>query len=161
AHGGHPAGRRARIPQAAGVGAAAGGLSHHPGRHLLSRRQPRRHGVDGDGAARAPVRADARAGADDLDQLGGQLPDHAAPRARPPSPDAAERELQPPTHPPPTSLPPPLPIPPVYSKVNPADAPILTLALTSDTLPLPKVEDLAETRLVQKIAELSGVGLVS
>ena len=45
--------------------------------------------------------------------------------------------------------------------MNPADAPILTLALTSETLPLPQVEDLADTRLAQKIAELSGVGLVS
>ena len=42
--------------------------------------------------------------------------------------------------------------------MNPADAPILTLALTSETLPLPQVEDLAETRLAQKIAQLSGVG---
>jgi multidrug efflux pump len=58
-------------------------------------------------------------------------------------------------------LPKDLPNPPVYSKVNPADAPILTLALTSDTLPLPKVEDLADTRFAQKISQLPGVGLVS
>src|SRR5205807_4876914 len=60
-----------------------------------------------------------------------------------------------------TFLPKELPNPPVYSKVNPADAPILTLALTSPTLPLPQVEDLADTRLAQKISQLSGVGLVS
>jgi multidrug efflux pump len=60
-----------------------------------------------------------------------------------------------------TYLPPDLPNPPVYSKVNPADAPILTLALTSQTLPLAKVEDLADTALAQKISQLSGVGLVS
>ena len=60
-----------------------------------------------------------------------------------------------------TFLPANLPNPPVYSKVNPADAPILTLALTSETLPLPKVEDLADTRLAQKISQLPGVGLVS
>ena len=54
-----------------------------------------------------------------------------------------------------------LPNPPIYSKTNPADAPILTLALTSDTLPLTKVEDLADTRLAQKISQLPGVGLVS
>ena len=54
-----------------------------------------------------------------------------------------------------------LPNPPIYSKVNPADAPILTLALTSKTLPLSKVEDLADTRLAQKISQLPGVGLVS
>ena len=60
-----------------------------------------------------------------------------------------------------TYLPRDLPNPPIYSKVNPADAPILTLALTSNTLPLTKVEDLADTALAQKISQLSGVGLVS
>ena len=58
-------------------------------------------------------------------------------------------------------LPKDLPVPPVYSKVNPADAPILTLALTSDTLPLAQVEDLADTRLAQKISQLPDVGLVT
>jgi len=58
-------------------------------------------------------------------------------------------------------LPKDLPNPPVYSKVNPADAPIMTLALTSDTLPLQKVEDLTDTVIAQKISQLSGVGLVS
>jgi len=57
-------------------------------------------------------------------------------------------------------LPRDLPNPPVYTKTNPADAPILTLALTSDVLPLTKVQDLADTRLAQKISQLSGVGLV-
>src|SRR5216110_3267258 len=60
-----------------------------------------------------------------------------------------------------TYLPRDLPNPPIYSKVNPADAPILTLALSSDTLPLSKVEDLADTALAQKISQLPGVGLVS
>ncbi len=60
-----------------------------------------------------------------------------------------------------TYLPRDLPNPPIYSKVNPADAPILTLALTSDTLPLSKVEDFADTALAQKISQLPGVGLVS
>jgi multidrug efflux pump len=58
-------------------------------------------------------------------------------------------------------LPKDLPNPPVYSKVNPADSPIMTLALSSDTLALSKVEDLADTILAQKISQLSGVGLVS
>jgi multidrug efflux pump len=58
-------------------------------------------------------------------------------------------------------LPKDLPNPPVYSKVNPADSPIMTLALTSETLPLTKVEDLADTLMAQKISQLSGVGLVS
>src|SRR5579872_3203859 len=60
-----------------------------------------------------------------------------------------------------TYLPSDLPNPPIYSKVNPADAPILTLALTSDTLALSKIEDLADTALAQKISQLPGVGLVS
>ncbi|WP_373649162.1 MULTISPECIES: multidrug efflux RND transporter permease subunit [unclassified Schlesneria] len=60
-----------------------------------------------------------------------------------------------------TFLPRDLPNPPIYTKTNPADAPILTLALTSETLPLSKVEDLADTRLAQKISQLSGVGMVS
>ena len=58
-------------------------------------------------------------------------------------------------------LPRDLPNPPVYTKTNPADSPILTLALTSDTLPLTKIQDLADTRLAQKISQLSGVGMVS
>ncbi len=58
-------------------------------------------------------------------------------------------------------LPRDLPNPPVYSKTNPADAPVLILALTSETLPLAKVQDLADTRLAQKISQLPGVGLVS
>src|SRR3974377_1595262 len=54
-----------------------------------------------------------------------------------------------------------MPNPPVYSKVNPADTPILTLAITSDTLPLERVNDLADTVLAQKLSEVSGVGLVT
>ena len=60
-----------------------------------------------------------------------------------------------------TFLPRDLPNPPIYTKTNPADAPILTLALSSESLPLAKVEDLADTRLVQKISQLPGVGMVS
>ncbi|MGQ0634008.1 MAG: multidrug efflux RND transporter permease subunit [Planctomycetaceae bacterium] len=60
-----------------------------------------------------------------------------------------------------TFLPRDLPNPPIYTKTNPADAPILTLALYSDSLPLTKVEDLADTRVAQKISQLSGVGMVS
>ena len=54
-----------------------------------------------------------------------------------------------------------LPTPPVYRKVNPADAPILTLAVTSDTMPLPQVHDLVDTRVAQKLAQIPGVGMVS
>jgi multidrug efflux pump len=75
--------------------------------------------------------------------------------------DIAEQQVQAAINAASTFLPRDLSTPPIYSKVNPADAPILTLALTSATLPLPQVEDLAETRLAQKISQLSGVGLVS
>src|SRR5499433_4282197 len=75
--------------------------------------------------------------------------------------DVAQQDVQAAINAATTFLPRDLPNPPIYNKVNPADAPILTLALTSKTLPLEKVEDLADTRLVQKIAQLPGVGMVS
>ena len=75
--------------------------------------------------------------------------------------DVAEQEVQAAINAGATFLPKDLPNPPIYNKVNPADAPILTLALTSDSLPLTKVEDLADTTLAQKISQLTGVGLVS
>ncbi|MCX5808543.1 MAG: MdtB/MuxB family multidrug efflux RND transporter permease subunit [Proteobacteria bacterium] len=75
--------------------------------------------------------------------------------------DVAEQQVQAAINASFTYLPRDLPIPPVYSKVNPADAPILTLALTSKTMPLTQVEDLADTRFAQKISQLPGVGLVS
>ena len=75
--------------------------------------------------------------------------------------DIAEQEVQASINSASNLLPQGLPNPPIYSKINPADAPILTLALTSDSLPLSKVEDLADTTLAQKISQLSGVGLVS
>jgi len=75
--------------------------------------------------------------------------------------DVAEQQVQAAVNAAGTYLPANLPSPPIYSKINPADAPILTLALTSKTLPLSKVEDFADTRLAQKISQLPGVGLVS
>jgi multidrug efflux pump len=75
--------------------------------------------------------------------------------------DVAEQQVQAAINAAFTYLPSDLPTPPVYSKVNPADAPILTLALTSKTMSLPQVEDLADTRFAQKISQLPGVGLVS
>jgi multidrug efflux pump len=75
--------------------------------------------------------------------------------------DVAEQEVQAAINAAGTFLPTNLPVPPVYSKTNPADAPILTIAITSTTLPLPKVEELAETRMAQRISQLKGVGLVS
>ncbi|PYN07719.1 MAG: acriflavine resistance protein B [Candidatus Rokuibacteriota bacterium] len=75
--------------------------------------------------------------------------------------DIAEQQVQAAINAAASFLPKDLPNPPVYSKVNPADAPVLTLALTSDALALTAIQDLADTRLVQKIAQLPGVGLVS
>ena len=75
--------------------------------------------------------------------------------------DVAEQEVQAAINAAGTYLPVDLPNPPIYSKVNPADFPILTLALTSNTMPLSSVEDLADTTLAQKISQLSGVGMVS
>jgi len=75
--------------------------------------------------------------------------------------DIAEQEVQAAINAAQTYLPTDLPSPPVYSKMNPADSPILTLALTSSSLPLSQVEDFADTRLAQKISQLPGVGQVS
>jgi multidrug efflux pump len=75
--------------------------------------------------------------------------------------DVAEQEVQAAINAAQTYLPPDLPTPPIYSKTNPADTPVLTLALTSKTIPLSQVEDLADTRLAQKISQLQGVGMVS
>jgi multidrug efflux pump len=75
--------------------------------------------------------------------------------------DVAEQEVQAAINAAQTYLPPGLPSPPIYSKSNPADAPILTLAVTSKSFPLSKIEDYTDTRLVQKISQLPGVGLVT
>jgi multidrug efflux pump len=75
--------------------------------------------------------------------------------------DVAEQEVQAAINAAQTYLPSDLPVPPIYSKSNPADTPIITLALSSKSIPLPQVEDLADTRFAQKISQLPGVGLVS
>ena len=75
--------------------------------------------------------------------------------------DVAEQEVQAAINAASNLLPGDLPYPPIYSKVNPADPPIMTLALTSDALPMTQVEDMAETRVAQKMSQVSGVGLVT
>jgi multidrug efflux pump len=75
--------------------------------------------------------------------------------------DVAEQEVQAAINAGNSFLPADLPNPPIYSKVNPADAPIMTLALTSNSLPLDKIEDAADTNLAQKVSQVTGVGLVS
>ncbi len=75
--------------------------------------------------------------------------------------DVAEQEVQAAINAAATFLPLDLPMPPTYAKVNPADAPIVTLSITSETLPLPAMEDFVDTRLAPKLSEVSGVGLVT
>ena len=75
--------------------------------------------------------------------------------------DVAEQQVQAAINASANLMPSDLPVPPIYSKVNPADAPIITIAVTSKTVPLPKVQNLVDTRIAQKISQLPGVGLVS
>ncbi len=75
--------------------------------------------------------------------------------------DIAEQEVQAAINASGSFLPTDIPMPPLYSKVNPADAPILTLAVMSKTMPLPRLQNLIDTRVAQKISQLPGVGLVS
>src|SRR4051794_25168779 len=75
--------------------------------------------------------------------------------------DAAEQDVQAAINTAMNLLPPTLPAPPTYSKSNPADTPVITLAVSSDTLPLPTVDDYADSVLAQKISQVSGVGLVT
>ena len=75
--------------------------------------------------------------------------------------DVAEQEVQAAINAANNLLPTDLPAPPIYAKVNPADAPVMTLAVTSDTLPMTQVQDMADQRLAQKISQMPGVGLVS
>ena len=75
--------------------------------------------------------------------------------------DVAEQEVQAAINAAGNLLPSDLPAPPIYAKVNPADAPVLTLGITSKVMPLTKVQDLADTRVAQKISQLPGVGVVS
>ena len=75
--------------------------------------------------------------------------------------DVAEQQVQAAINAAGTTLPDDLPVPPIYSKVNPADAPVMTIGVASRTIPLPRVRDLVETRVAQKISQLPGVGLVS
>ena len=153
AHGRHSARWCRGLLSAAGVGVATGGLPHHPGADVLSRSQPGRHGVGHHGA---------------LERQFGQVPGLKQMTSSSSAGssvitlqftldlniDVAQQDVQAAINAATNFLPRDLPNPPIYSKVNPADAPILTLALTSQTLPLSKVQDLADTRLAQKISQL-------
>ena len=151
-----------RLSAAADVGAARGRLPDDPGDHALPGRQPRRDDDVGDGAARAPVRPDAGTEPDVVDELGRRVGDHAAVQSLDLSLDVAEQEVQAAINAGGNLLPTDLPMPPIYSKVNPADAPMLTLAVTSPTLPVTEAaRPRSRTRLAQKISQVPGVGLVS
>ncbi len=128
--------------------------------HAVSGRQPGGDEPDGDRAARTPVRRDARPVPDGIDQFGGRLGRDAAIRVEP-SLDVAEQEVQAAINASTALLPADLPAPPVYAKINPADAPVLTIAITSKTIPLTQVQSIVDTRLAQKISQISGVGLVT
>ena len=127
---------------------------------LLSRRQPGSDDERGDGAARTPVRADARPDQMSSTSSGGASVITLRFTLEKPL-DVAEQEVQAAINAANSLLPNDLPQPPVYNKVNPADTPVLTLAITSKTVPLPEVHDLVDTRVAQKLSQLPGVGLVS
>ncbi len=157
--GGNSACRLCCVYAIAGFGAAGSRLSDDSGRDLLSGREPGRHVV----SVTAP-----------LERQFGQVPGLKQMTSTSSfgcsiitlqfgsgsSIDIAEQQVQAAINAGGTFLPRDLPNPPIYSKVNPADTPIMTLALSSPTLPLSQVEDMADTILAQKISQLPGVGLV-
>ncbi len=118
---------------------------------------PGSDGIVSDGSARKTVRTSAGIEPDDLNQFRWKSV-IVLQFALSLNIDVAEQEVQAAINAAQTFLPADLPTPPIYSKTNPADTPILTLALTSNSMPLSKVEDLADTRLAQKISQLPGVG---
>ena len=140
---------------------AAGRLSDDPGADVLSGRQPGSDDVVGDRSLGAAARANARTEPDDIGELRRRLDHHACNSLSISSLDVAEQEVQAAINAANNLLPSDLPIPPVYAKINPADAPILTLAVTSKSMSLIDSKIMSETRLAQKISQLSGVGLVS
>jgi multidrug efflux pump len=144
----------------AGFGAAGSGLPDHSGGHPLSRRQPGR----GDLAITAPLERQFGQ-MSGLKQMSSQSSGGASVvtlqfQLTLPL-DVAEQEVQAAINAATNLLPSDLPNPPVYSKVNPADPPIMTLAVTSSAMPMTQVEDMVETRVAQKISQVSGVGLVT
>ena len=153
-------GRPRRLSVPAAVRAAAGRLPDDPGADALSGREPGGDEPDGDRAARAPVRPDAGTDAHESTSAAG-VSIVTLQFGLGLTLDVAEQEVQAAINAGGSLLPADLPAPPVYAKVNPADAPVLTLAVTSDTLPLTEVRNLVNTRLAQKISQVAGVGLVT
>ena len=153
-------GRSGRLSAVAGGGAAERQLSDPSGHGAAAGRRSADHGILGGDAARAAVRADPGPHPDDLGERARLHPDHPAVRSEPRTSTArsatrcrrSTRRTR--------SCRPDLPYPPTIRKVNPADTPILVLGITSDTLPLTTVDAYAENILLQKISQISGVGLV-
>ena len=138
-----------------------GRLPDHPGADLLSGREPGGDDLVHHRAPGSAVRPDAGPEPDVLDELRRAPRSSRCSSAWTLSLDIAEQEVQAAINAAGNLLPSDLPAPPIYAKVNPADAPILTLGITSKTLPLTQLEDLADTRMAQKISQVEGVGLVS
>ena len=136
--GGDSSGGNRRLSPAARLRSAAGRLSDDSSTDVLSWSRPRCHGVFRHSAARAAVRTGSRPEPDDVIEFDGKLHHHPAVLRSTSASMSPNRKCRPPSMPLRIFLPRDLPNPPVYSKINPADAPILTLALTSKTLPLVK-----------------------
>ena len=147
-------------PVAAGRVAAERQLSDHSGHRAAAGRRPADHGVISRDAARAAVLANPRRHPDDLGERARLHPDHRCNSTSAAIIDSAATDVLAAINAAGPYLPLGIPYPPTIRKVNPADTPILVLALTSDTLPLTTVDAYAENILVQKISQISGVGLV-
>ncbi len=160
ADGGDLTRRDYRLSRPARFGAAGSGLSDHSGGHALPRCQPGCHDLCRYRAARTPVRADVWPEQMSSQSSGGASVITLQFQLTLPL-DVAEQEVQAAINAATNLLPSDLPNPPVYSKVNPADPPIMTLAVTSTAMPMTQVEDMVETRVAQKISQISGVGLVT
>ena len=149
---------RVRRFPASGLRAAGSGLPDDSGGDILSGRKP---GCDGVRRSRLHWSGSSgkfRAEPDDIDQFRRKLGHRAAVSRWSSTSTSPSKKYRPRSTPRKRICPTDFPIPPIYSKTNPADAPILTLALTSKTIPLSQVEDLADTRLAQKISQVPGVG---
>src|SRR5215510_11235163 len=152
ADGGAGAGRNRGVSAAAGGAAAAGGFPHHLGPGAAAGRQPGRDGGHRGAAARAPLRPNLRRHADDVGQHARLDLDHNI--------DGAAQDVQAAITAAGRQLPNTLSTPPTYRKVNPADSPVLVLAVRSDTLPLTTVDDFADRVMAQQISQITGVAQV-
>ncbi len=160
AHRRHHAGGSDRVHDAPRVAATAGRVSHDLGFGLAARRQRRDDGFGRGHAARAAIRPHRRHHRDELQQLSGQHVDHDAVRFESQHRCCGPATCKRPSTGPRGQLPTNLPSNPTWRKINPADAPILILAMTSKTYPKSRIYDAASTILAQKLSQTKGVGQV-